>query len=194
MTCKKCGFINEKGSHFCQECGYKLNVLIKKKAGVYAEIRDEISEVVFQPERRKFPWVKAILVIGGIIVLLFVLLIWIGASESNTDTTNVDSQEVSSVVTSFPLQYLELSNVEAEWINEELYLSGILKNNFDQAVKDVSVRVDFYWDQAQKQLFDTRYVTIIGAAAKGAFSFSEALYAYPVKQFWYTFQIEGASY
>ena len=194
MKCYKCGFVNEIGSQFCQECGAKQKKTTKRKGGVYAEIKEEINDVIFQPEKRRFSWIKAIFITGGAIVLLFIVLIWIGSSESYVDTTGVDNQETSGVATSFPIQYLELNNVVAEWINEDLYLSGTLKNNYDQAVKDVSVRVDFYWDQAQKQLFDTRYITIIGAAAKGAFSFSEALYAYPTKQFWYTYLVESASY
>jgi len=57
------------------------------------------------------------------------------------------------------------------------------------------LRLDFYYDKALTQLFDTRKVVIEnGVEANGAFSFEKPLYFYPKDQYWWVWKIEGADY
>jgi len=185
IKCPQCSFENLEESNFCQECGYNLRNIneteVEETKSIHEEI-EEIDDVIFQPKKKRISFKN--IIIG---VLVFGFLVFVGllvlAGLYNSDT-------------SFPISYLNITDYKIIYDDYgESYFVGTLKNAYSKAVRNVRVRLDFYYDKALTQLFDTRKVVIEnGAEANGAFSFVKPLYFYPQNQYWWIWKIEGADY
>lgn len=189
MICKNCSHDNPEGSIFCEECGKKLHQATKSTTHSNHAIADEIDDVIFVP-RKKSHTVRNII----IAIVLFTLAIGIGsivieAFRSYSDTTSIEKQ-----ADGFPLYDLSLVDTDLTWIGERLYLKGILKNSYTSGAKNVNVRVDLYRDAEATQLFDTRFITILGVSSEGAYSFEEEVLAQPEGDFWWRANIDSADF
>ena len=197
IKCSQCSFENINGSEFCQECGYKLSPenLKKAKTGIATSLHEEIEkidDVIFKPKEGKSLFKKIllwILIIGG---LGFVGLMILGSLPSDESSTTEEQTETAT----FPISYLNITDYDVIFDDyTESYFVGTLKNAYSKAASNVKVRLDFYRDEALKQHFDTRTVTINnGAEANGAFSFKVPLTFYPQDLFWWLWKIESASF
>jgi len=196
IKCPQCYFENLKGSRFCQECGYNFKNLKETRdeetKSLHKEI-EKIDDVIFQPKKKSISFKNIIIGVFVFGPLVFVgLLVLVGLYYS--DTSNKASYIESSVT--FPISYLNITDYKIIYDDYgESYFIGTLKNAYSKAVRNVKVRLDFYYDKALTQLFDTRKVVIEnGAEANGAFSFKKPLYFYPQGQYWWVWKIEGADY
>lgn len=202
MKCQECSYDNLPHSDFCQNCGFSLKKHPHKEdESPVSSIRQEIEkidDVIFKPKKNGSFIGKALklfFVIAGIgFVGLVGLIFLIAVFDSETpSTSNADSIETDS--TTFPIGYLEIQDLDSDWVGQQFYISGVLKNSYSLGAKDISVRVDFYKDENEEELFDTRYITILGVIANGAYSFEEPVYINPYDgRFWYVTQIESADY
>ncbi|MGI5826773.1 MAG: zinc ribbon domain-containing protein [Patescibacteria group bacterium] len=197
MKCKNCGFANPEDSVFCQECGEKLSEEVSSKQktkdlSIHEEIEEGIDDVLFIPKKKKSNAARNI-IIGLLILIAFLFFVSVFSSDSTTQT-NTNSTDI--VDQAFPISYLSIKDLDSEWggYNRNiLYLKGTLKNDFNELAVDVSLRVDFFRDKETTDLFDTRYITIIGVPANGAYSFKEEVPSFFTdKRFWYNVQIVGA--
>ena len=182
MKCNRCGHQSPKGSSFCENCGLQLIHKIEESGAGQA-----ISDVVFVPQKRGSSIFK---IIGLTIVLFIVGIIVLGMiySEDNTFNTNTDNN-----VLIFPIEKLEITKSKLDWAGQTLFFEGVLKNDHFLPVKDVSVRLNLCEDQGCADIFDTRFITIAGAAPNGAYTFSEPVYVeVREKRFWWNYRIESA--
>lgn len=198
MKCPNCSYHNLSKSDFCQECGYEFNknkrTRLDDAFSKSSHNESILDDVIFKP-RRKTGFIGRIvklgLILAGIGFLGLIGLVIIGLALPE-ETPENGTQEVS---TSFPITSLSIEDYDIEYVGDEAYFTGTLKNSNSRSARNVAVRLDFYNDKAQTKHFDTRRVTIeYGADAKGAFSFQVPLYVYPQGQFWWVWQIEGAEY
>lgn len=203
MKCTNCSFDNLPHSEFCQECGASL----KKQSSGESKAQEKslrqeiekIDDVIFHPKKKGSfigNIIKLSLIVGGVGFIGLVGLIILGSlypdESTSTDTT---TNTVEADLTSFPVGYLEIKDLDSEWIGQQFYVKGVLKNSYSSPAGNVRVRVDFYKDKNQQQLFDTRYITLLGVSANGAYSFDEPVYINPYDgQFWYVTQVESAEY
>ncbi len=203
MKCTNCSYDNLPHSEFCQECGSPLKNHSTGKSKPHEKtLREEIEkidDVIFKPkEQGSFIGniIKLFFAIAGIGFIGIVVLIFLGALFSDSDTSTPDTVATSqSDLTIFPVGYLEIKDLDSEWVGQQFYVKGVLKNSYSSPAQNVRVRVDFYKDNNQQQLFDTRYMTLLGVSANGAYSFDEPVYINPYDgQFWYVTQIESAEY
>lgn len=197
ITCSKCGTDNTEDSLFCQECGHKLSGTTSSPRHSHSdsslhEAIEKIDDVMFKPNKRSSTF-RNIVIILVILIVGFFIVLFISSDENGT--TSNQTQDSSTV---FPIENLSIPEDElnAEWVGQIFHIKGVLKNQHTQAAGNVSVRVDFYNDKEMKHLFDTRYITLIGVSANGAYSFNEPVYInVPSSQnFWYTAQIQSAEY
>ncbi len=186
MYCDNCKHLNEKDNKYCIKCGF----LLTKK-------RRKTEDILFVPEGNKSHTVRNIFLFiffGSISFLLLLIVIdtnTIKSSRSPTDTHLAVSPEV------FPLSYLSIKNIDSNWIGtgDGAYLNiiGTLTNEYSISAKNVQLRVDFYYDKNDQELFDTRYVTVPGVSYNGAFTFKEPIYGFsPTKQFWFRVRVISA--
>lgn len=183
---------------FCQECGFNLSsriaeAVVETKRAIHEEIQ-EIGDVIFKPKKKGISFKNILLlffIIGALGLGGLVLLAWLTSDGVSNTGTTTESQP-----TTFPISYLNIENYEIIFDDVgETYFTGTLKNTYSKVARNVKVRLDFYRDEALKQHFDTRNVTIInGAEANGAFSFKVPLTFYPQDLFWWLWKIEGADY
>lgn len=213
IKCPECEFENLSGSDYCQECGHNLNIASNSKTEKNAdnttnetkpldsvsETIGKIDDVIFKPKKSGFSIKNVtigVIVVGGLGFLGLIFLAMLPSDDytySDTGTTTVDTTSYQNGY--FPLTSLTVENIDSEWIGNTFYLKGVLKNTNARPAGNVSLRVDFYWDEETKQLFDTRFVTVAGVSANGAYSFSEPVYINdPNGQFWYLVTITGADY
>jgi|GEM_PF-3376653 len=203
MKCGNCSFDNLPDSVFCQKCGTPLKKHStdkpKTKEKSFRQEIEKIDDVIFHPKKKSSSVgniIKLFLIVGGIGFVGLVGLIILDSSYSEevlpTDKT---TNTVEIDLTSFPVSYLEIKDLDSEWIGQQFYVKGILKNSHSSPALDVRVRVDFYKDEDLQELFDTRYVTILVVPANGAYSFKEPVFINPYDgQFWYITRIESAEY
>ena len=193
--CAKCGFENLEDSEFCQECGTQLTLKTESKSYSFNEGIEKIEDVVFKPKKKGFVGriIKLFLILAICFIGLIVFVMLLPTNES-TQTGTKNTNDVD--LTSFPINELSIEELDAEWVGQQLYIKGILKNNYSNPAKNVGIRVDFYKDKEMKQLFDTRYITVVGVSAKGAYNFNEPIDINepPSQQPWYNVQIESAEY
>jgi len=196
IKCSKCGFNNLEESEYCQECGCNLSNKIKtkqakEKGSLYKEIK-AIEDVIFKPKKKGISIKNiliGILVIGGVSFGGLMLLALLPSGEG--DTTTVQTEPAT-----FPISYLNITdyNIIFDDYGESFFV-GTLKNAYSKATRNVKVRLDFYRDEALKQHFDTRTVTINnGAEPSGAFSFEIPLTIYTQDLYWWLWKIESADY
>lgn len=238
--CPNCLFENNTESLFCQECGFKLPEIKKKKIskhhiesdedykfvwtcdycgkefpnkktcdlhektcdekpistnknGIYQKLNknNDLDDIIFKPKEKRSYWWIVVVVIG--IFFLLILLI----NSSNNSSYNSDYQPTPTISQSFPLYQLNIEDIDSEWVgygkNAILYITGTIKNSSSISAKNVEIRVDFYKDKNNQNLFDTRYFTLNGVANNGAYSFREAIGSLNYNgQFWYTTKINNA--
>jgi len=195
VKCSNCSFENTKDSIFCQECGHDLSKTKNNGSeehinNTHKSLHKEIEDVIFEPKKKSSNWGIWVFVIC-LVIFGFLVLIIIGQSSSSPNSNpSVAANNTSENAASYTL----IENEELNWIGQDLYYIGTLKNTGSKAIKDVRVRIDFYYDKAATKLFDTRYATIVGAAANGAFSFQIQLPIYPPNQFWWRRTIESAGF
>lgn len=202
MKCQECSYENLSHSSYCQECGTPLKKSQSKKDNTSPEnsIRHEIErldDVIFKPKKNGGFVSRAIKIFFVLAGIGFIGLIGLGilVAVFSDDNTSYSTDPVETDLTSFPLGYLEIQELDSEWVGQQFYISGVLKNSYSTGASDVKVRVDFYKDENEEELFDTRYITILGVSANGAYSFDEPVYINPYDgRFWYVTQIESAEY
>lgn len=196
IECPQCFLENLPGSSYCQECGSTLEVKESTKpSGPITKEIEEVSDVIFKPRSKssRSTWLailtSIIFVFFGLLLLLL-LLPTSGDEEYVSNTTN-EQRPVD-----FPISYLQITKPDIVYDNsDEPYFAGTLKNTYTEAVRNVKVRLDFYYDEALENYFDTRIVTInSGAESGGVFSFEVPLNFYPYDEFWWIWEIEGADY
>jgi len=202
IKCSKCYYNNLSSSAYCQECGEKLHKEDSSKKNsdsksLHEEI-EEVSDIIFKPKKSGLS-IKNIIVglfVIGVVGFLGLLVLAFVFSDDGYDTTDYDYDTATSDNTVFPIYQLSLEDVDSEWIGQTFYLTGVLKNSHNLPASDVTIRIDFYRDQTQTKLFDTRFVTVAGASANGAYSFREPVYIQIPSQetFWYVAQIDNADY
>lgn len=187
MYCDKCRTINENNSKFCINCGSRL---FKGK-------KHKTEEVLFIPESEKSRFSFKRIIIGfliGCLALFSLIVIAVFVSNLSSSQTNE-----SSFITdeTFPLSSLNLKDLDSEWSgygsSALLYIKGTLSNNDSKSAKNVQLRIDFYKDQAENDLFDTRYITLPGVSYYGAYTFKEPIYSFSADgKFWYKVSIVSA--
>lgn len=194
MKCPSCGYTNSKDSVFCQDCGLQFKDSEVGTAGGTKK-KQKIEEVLFVPKRRS-SGVPTILGLGIIVIVIIVVVVGAASYTSPTSeptsgnsSTNSNYNAATNTAPVPSVYNLSIEEASTEWISNELYFMGILKNSVNQPAKNVSVRLDLYKDKAMSQLFDTRFVTIAGAPPQGAFSFQVPVHAYPTGQFWLSYQV-----
>lgn len=202
IKCPQCLLENLKGSKFCQECGFELSPenLKKVKTGIAASLHEEIEkidDVIFRPKKREMFSKKPIerfvfIACVGTILGFIGIMVLASLSSEESQTTNIKTESAT-----FPISYLNI--VDSDLIYDdyfESYFTGTIKNFYSRAARNVSVRLDFYYDKDLKRHFDTRIVTIWnGAEENGAFSFQVPINFYPRDhQSWWTWKIESADY
>lgn len=189
MKCLNCSHKNPESSLFCEECGHKLSHESNDSAK-HHNITEELDDILFFPKKRGH-WLKNTLLVLAVLLVGFICLMLIGIRyNASSQSTGTDVFQDTDTSTSL-VNNLTIEDYKMEWIGQELYFEGTLKNNNPSAVSNVVVRLDFYKDKSLQELFDTRKVTISGAEGYGAFSFQIPVYAYPSSQFWWTNQIES---
>lgn len=205
MKCTNCSFDNLPHSKFCQECGLPLSKKSSEEPksqekSLRQEI-EKIDDVIFHPKKKGSfigNVIKLFLIIGGIGFVGLVGLIILGLlylKKSTTTKTTTNPIETNLITFPFPIMYLEIKDLDSEWIGHQFYVKGILKNSYSSPAKNVKVRIDFYKDKNQQQLFDTRYISLPGVAANGAYSFYKPVYInLYYDQFWYVAYVESAEY
>lgn len=205
MKCKKCGFDNPVGSTFCQECGNKLaNAPTSSNRNtashsIHKEIEAGIDDVLFVPKKKNHTSAVIIVVllafVGGGLIAVFSNFGNEGANNSDDRVTNTNNSEANSTI--FPTSYLTLKSIDSEWggdYGDKFYLKGTFQNSYSELAKNVQLRVDFYRDKATTDLLDTRYITIIGVPAEGAYTFKEEVLGIlldPKIRYWYLVKIVG---
>ncbi len=193
-------FENLKGSKFCQECGFELtSENLKKVKTIAASLHEEIEkidDVIFRPKKKEMFSKKPIerfvfIACVGTILGFIGITVLASLSSEKSQTTNIKTESAT-----FPISHLNITDYDIIYDDYfESYFVGTLKNAYSGAARNVSVRLDFYYDEALKRHFDTRIVTIwSGAEANGAFSFQVPINFYPRGQSWWTWKIESADY
>lgn len=182
MKCPNCKVNNTSSSLYCKQCGYKLHNNTATSG---------LDEIVFSPKEKNH--LGRNILIG--LLVCFVVFIFIRLSNNSSQNNNSTYTDYAyATPTPNLLAYLSINDYEMKWIGNQLYFSGILKNNSDKNVRDVQVRIDLYKDKDRQQLFDTRTVSIAGAQSYGAFSFQVPVYAYPTSTFWWIYKIIGGDF
>lgn len=195
--CPDCDYGNLEKSKYCQNCGYDLSkksgASEKSKVETLHEQIEDIDDIIFKPKKKGVSLKNIIIGVLVLGVLGFVGILILAAIPTDENTT---SEQSVSDPTNFPISYLTIADYEILYDDAgESYFTGILKNTYSKAARNVKVRLDFYYDEALKRHFDTR-ITIIesGAESNGAFSFEVPLTFYPQGNYWWVWEIEGADY
>lgn len=195
--CPDCGYDNLDKSRYCQNCGYDLSkksdVSKKSETKTLHEQIEDIDDIIFKPKKKGVSLKNIIIGVVVLGALGFIGLIILAALPADQSTSNEQS---TSEPTSFPISYLNITDYEILYDDAgESYFTGILKNTYSKAARNVKVRLDFYYDEALKKHFDTRNTIIeSGAESDGAFSFEVPLTFYPQGDYWWVWKIEGADY
>jgi hypothetical protein len=202
--CKNCFFENDVDSIFCQECGYSMDaekISLKNIDKSPKHKHLDIDDVIFQPREKNNNFITFLKFLIMIVVVGFILLVMIGVfsqtstNQQNTQVTTHPTPDPQIESDSFPLSDLILQNLSTEWAEQGvLNIQGTLTNTNMRSAQNVNVRVDFYKDEDNTQLFDTRYITISGVSYRGAYSFSESVKINITRKFWYTLTIVSAEY
>ena len=172
--CPDCGYDNLEKSKYCQNCGYDLakkgDVPKKAEAKTLHEQIEDIDDIIFKPKKKGISLKNIIIGVVVLGALGFIGLIILAALPTDQNTSNEQS---AAEPTSFPISYLNITDYEILYNDAgESYFTGILKNTYSKAARNVKVRLDFYYDEALKKHFDTRNTIIeSGAESDGAFSF-----------------------
>lgn len=198
MKCLRCDYNNDSDSTFCQECGDKLATQHKLKSSrsksktSFAGQLDDVQDIIFHPSKKEGGIFRTILAGIGVLVVLGVAIVILAAVFSTDSSTTSTPTDTTQQPTGFPLYKLSIDDIDSEWQGETLVITGVIKNSYSQSAKNVSLKIDFYHDEATTKLFDTRYVTILGAPANGAYSFEEPVYVRPSGKFWYLITVDSA--
>jgi len=196
IKCPDCSYSNLEKSEFCQNCGYDLTKKgssNKNEAKSIHEQIEDIDDIIFKPKKKGIS-IKNIFI--GLVVLGaigFIGLLILAAVPTNEDNSN---EQITSEPTTFPISYLNIADYEILYDDAgESFFTGVLKNTYTKAARNVKVRLDFYYDEALKKHFDTRNTIIEnGAEQNGAFSFQIPLTFYPQDKYWWVWKIESADY
>ncbi len=195
--CPDCDYSNLEKSKYCQNCGYDLSkksgASEKSEAKTLHEQIEDLDDIIFKPKKKGVSLkniIIGVLVLGGLGFVGILILAAIPTDE------NITSEQSVSEPTNFPISYLTITDYEILYDDAgESYFTGILKNTYSKAARNVKVRLDFYYDEALKKHFDTRNTIIeSGAVSNGAFSFEVPLTFYPQGDYWWVWEIEGADY
>lgn len=195
--CSECGYNNLDNSRYCQNCGDDLSEKSddskKSDTKTLREQVEDIDDIIFKPRKKDISLKNIIIGVVVLGTLGFIGIIILAALPTDQNTSNEQS---AAEPTSFPISYLNITDYEILYDDAgESYFTGILKNNYSKAVRNVKVRLDFYYDEALKKHFDTRYAIIeSGAESNGAFSFEVPLTFYPQGKYWWIWKIERADY
>lgn len=203
MKCNNCGKNNPEDSLYCENCGDKIKHLVKKHKDLerFERISEEISDVLFTPKKSNTGTYTAWVIVAILVVLIVGLMYWVmigrynqsnfqGSSGFESPTPTIDYSQPGT----FPISYLSIEKTSLEWQGQNLFYNGVLKNTYSMPAKNIKIRIDLYYDQEAKDLFDTRYIMVTGVAAEGAFTFSEQVFAYPTKRFWSVATITSADF
>lgn len=156
------------------------------KTSLYGKFEEELSDVIFVPQKNKYG-VKHLLV-GSLVIIIAVVVI-VGWPSNETP---LPAQENSSTPTNL-IPRLIIEDIDSKWVNQNLYITGVIRNNNNQPVFNIIVRVDFFSDKENKNLFDTRIFTIEGMAPKSAFTFEKPANIRPkYNQWWYALTVIDA--
>lgn len=200
MICTNCNFNNLSDSQYCQSCGQLLTQNTNSITEVTQKTFEKLDDVIFTPKQKTHGYLK-ILGWGFVfVVCAFLGLLLLGSlSESNNSYEVSPEKTITSPTTNenlqFPIMYLSIEDLDSEWQGNTLYLTGVLRNISSTHAKNIRVRVDFYRDENQEHLIDTRYITISGVSGDGAYSFREPVYLNIADgRFWYIAQVLSAEY
>ena len=201
MKCLNCSFENLDDSSFCQQCGANLTTGYDSVEDLYRTKKissSTINDIVFLPKSQTgFFWkfAKGILLGVGVLTIGLIFLAFLVA-ESPSNSTNAPSLDTPRTVMPndlFPLTLLELQEIDSEWVGSDLFITGIIKNSYFKTARNIRIRLDFYRDKNRSKMFDTRYITLPGVPAKGAYSFKEPVYLNDAEaSFWYEAEIVSA--
>lgn len=198
MKCPNCSYKNLPNSIFCQECGTSIEKQPYKEVNSqeksFRHEIEKIEDIIFTPKKKTHTIRNLLLIISFFVIIIIFAVI--SENNTNNNSTSTDNATDSQIdLTSFPISKLQIEELNSEWVGQQLYIKGILKNSYSLPAGNIKVRVDFYKDKNNQQLFDTRYMTMIGVSANGAFRFNEPIYINPYyEQFWYFAQIESAEF
>lgn len=190
--CKACNFENVPDSVYCQECGNKLHDISNNKLDFESKksISEELSEVIFIPKKKSNTATLLLLtIILGFVGLIAIFILF------NSESYQEQSPPAESEVTSqFPIHLLSLEDVETTIVENQLFFLGKLKNDSNEHAVDVVIRLDFSWDKAGVNKFDSRFIFIDYVAANGVRSLREPvdIYIPPNKEYWINYVVESA--
>lgn len=186
MYCSHCGKQNDSDSKFCIHCGSRLHEVTGNP---------KAEDILFVPEKKSHTLRNTLIVIA-VVVFLFFLIIGISSSSNNTNSSNSYDISPTPFSSSFPLYQLSIKNLDSEWSgysNNILHIKGTLLNDSSEPAQNISIRIDFYKDKENSDLFDTRYITLTGVASNGAFSFNEPVLGFTADYpFWFQASITNA--
>ena len=188
MHCIHCGSLNEKDSTYCIHCGGKISSSKSEHAH-----RNE--DILFVPKKQNSHVLRNILILLTILGVLFIIIVALAYEETDYSTTETSDSNYDQ---SSSIYDLEIKDIDAEWDTGGIgifYLKGTLVNNSAEYAQNVQIRVDLYKDEAQNNLFDTRYITLDGVSDYGAYTFREPIYDLNYEgQFWYTASVINADF
>lgn len=196
MKCTHCEEYNEKNSKFCNSCGKKLHEADTESTASHSSLLDGLDDIIFTPKRKdKSLWIFIICLVvagfiflGGIVIYTFSHLSITGGDQNYGQESKIDD----------PISWLSIDNLDSEWggVSRNIfYLKGVLHNSSNKPIKNISVRIDFSIDEEGKEIFDTRYITLVGVADNGAYTFNEIVPGfYTEKKNWYTAKILSAEF
>ena len=150
---------------------------------------DEVSDVIFKPKKRSNSVVWILLTSITFVIILGLILVNQSPSDPTVQERNANSEIQQDSV--FPIYYLSIDNTEGDWIGNQFYIKGTIKNDHSLLAKDIRIRVDFTKNKDGTGLFDTRFITIPAVPANGAYSFKEPVYINepPTQNWWWNMQI-----
>ncbi len=200
MICHNCGFENDSDAVFCESCGKSVSEAEasprEKKSGLksrYADIfenESELNDVIFTPKtKRSSPWIRIFLGFSLVVFIIFALLVYEESSSSEAPTYSPAPQ-----VSTFQLHQLALENLDSKFIGQAYYLTGTVVNNSDKFLEDIYLRVDFFRNENQTGLFDTRFISVDILAPRAAYSFEELMnISPPTDEWWWVMTVEDAT-
>lgn len=172
-----------------ENSGFIMSSKNKIESKISDLIDDDINDVVFKPKKQSSTG-KIILIILAIILFFGILSLLDSQTIMNPSTTS----EKSSTSEIDYRRFIDIATYDLKTTASGHFFMGTIKNSSSKYhITDIIVRLDFSKDEAGKDKFDTRYITIPAVPKSGALTFNEPVYINPpVRNWWYTWQIEDA--